>query len=176
MLKAQATDLNQIINEIKKEAKILEGKTLLISGGSGFIGSYINAVIYLLNKKLFKKPCKVISLDNYITGFRKNFLIDINDKNFQLHHYDVRLPFTLNSQVDFIIHAAGLASPYYYKKYPLETIESAILGAKNLKVFCFFLRARFMVIQTLNMYQHRKIMLGMYPQLVPEPVTMNQKG
>lgn len=34
--------------------------------------------------------------------------------------------------MDYIIHAAGLASPYYYKKYPLETIESAILGAKNL--------------------------------------------
>ncbi len=132
MLKAQETDLIQIVDGIKKEAKILEGKTILISGGSGFIGSYINAVIFLLNKKILKKPCKVISLDNYITGFRKNFLMDIKDKNFQFHHYDVRLPFTLNTQVDFIVHAAGLASPFYYKKYPLETIESAILGAKNL--------------------------------------------
>lgn len=132
MLKAQADDLNQVIEGIKKETKILEGKTLLISGGSGFIGSYINAVIFLLNKKILKRPCKVISLDNYITGFRKNFLMDIRDKNFQYHHYDVRLPFTLNTKVDFIIHAAGLASPFYYKKYPLETIESAIFGAKNL--------------------------------------------
>lgn len=132
MQRAQAKDLEQILQDLKKEAKVLEGKTVLISGGSGFIGSYINAVIYLLNKKVFKKPCKVISLDNYITGSRQSFLIEIKDKNFRFFHFDVRLPFTLNENVDFIIHAAGLASPYYYKKYPLETIESAIFGAKNL--------------------------------------------
>ncbi len=132
MIKISAQDLNSIVGDIKEEAQKLEGKTILISGGSGFIGSYINAVLYLLNKKVLKQKCKVISLDNYITGSRKSFLIDIKDKNFRFLQYDVRLPFVLNEQVDYIIHAAGLASPYYYNKYPLETIESAILGAKNL--------------------------------------------
>lgn len=124
--------LNTIVSEIKEEAITLEGKTILISGGSGFIGSYINATLYLLNKKVFKNKCKVISIDNYITGSRKNFLLDIKDKNFQLLDGDIRLPVITNEPVDYIIHAAGLASPFYYKKYPLETIESAILGAKNL--------------------------------------------
>lgn len=132
MHKISAQDLNSTIEDIGRDAKKLEGKTVLISGGSGFIGSYINTVIYLLNKRVLKNKCKVISLDNYITGSKKNFLMDINDKNFRFIHHDVRLPFVLNEQVNFIIHAAGLASPYYYKKYPLETIESAILGAKNL--------------------------------------------
>lgn len=132
MLKISSDDLNSVLQDVKKEAKALEGKTILISGGSGFIGSYINALLFLLNKKVLKKKCKIISVDNYITGFRQNFLFDIHDKNFRFMHYDVRLPFTLNERIDYIIHAAGLASPYYYKKYPLETIESAILGAKNL--------------------------------------------
>lgn len=132
MYKISSQDLKSVIEDIGKDAKKLEGKTVLISGGSGFIGTYINCVIYLLNKKVLKKKCKVISLDNYITGSKKNFLIDIKDKNFRFIHHDVRLPFVLNEQVDYIIHAAGLASPFYYKKYPLETIESAILGAKNL--------------------------------------------
>ncbi len=132
MLKLSQEDLNSIVNGIGKDAAKLEGKTILISGGSGFIGSYLNAVLYILNKTVLKKKCRVISIDNYITGFRKSFLFDIKDKNFNFMHYDVRLPFTLNEKADFIIHAAGLASPYYYKKYPLETIESAIFGAKNL--------------------------------------------
>ncbi len=132
MQKISSEDLNSVVKEIGKEARMLEGKTILISGGSGFLGCYLNAVLYLLNKSVLKNKCKVISVDNYITGSKKNFLIDINDKNFKFLHYDVRLPFTLNEKVDFIIHAAGLASPFYYKKYPLETIESAILGAKNL--------------------------------------------
>ncbi len=132
MQKAILNDLKRTIEDIKKEAKLLEGKTVLISGGSGFLGSYINVVIYLLNKYILKNKCKVISLDNYITGSRKNFILDIKDKNFQFIHSDVRLPLAINEKIDFIIHAAGLASPFYYKKYPLETIESAIMGAKNL--------------------------------------------
>ncbi|MBI2599303.1 NAD-dependent epimerase/dehydratase family protein [Candidatus Daviesbacteria bacterium] len=125
-------DLKVVLDDIKKEAKLLEGKTILISGGSGFIGTYLNAVLYLLNKNVLKEKCKVISLDNYITGSRKNFIIDIKDKRFKFLHSDVRLPLNLDEKIDYIIHAAGLASPFYYKKYPLETIESAILGAKNL--------------------------------------------
>lgn len=125
-------DLKTIIESITEEAKALEGKTILISGGSGFIGSYINAVLYLLNKKVFKNKCRVISIDNYITGSKKNFLLNIKDKNFEFRDGDIRLPVNTNEKVDYFIHAAGLASPFYYKKYPLETIESAILGAKNL--------------------------------------------
>lgn len=132
MQKLILNDLKTVVDDIKKEVKRLEGKTLLISGGSGFIGSYINAVIYLLNKYVLKKQCKVISLDNYITGSKKNFIVDIKDKNFQFIHHDVRVPVKIDKKVDYIIHAAGLASPFYYKKYPLETIESAFLGAKNL--------------------------------------------
>ncbi len=121
------------IRDFAKEAKKLEGATVLISGGSGFLGTYINAALYLLNKNVLKKKCKVISIDNYITGFRKNFLVDLErDKNFRFLHSDIRLPSNLHERVDYIIHAAGLASPFYYKKYPLDTIESAILGAKNL--------------------------------------------
>lgn len=132
MRKQILNDLNSVVDQIKDEAKALEGKTILISGGSGFIGSYINAVLYLLNKNILKEKCSVISLDNYITGSRKNFLLDIKDKNFQFMDGDVRLPIITNQKIDYVIHAAGLASPFYYKKFPLETIESAILGSKNL--------------------------------------------
>lgn len=132
MQKAIINDLKLVISEIQKETTALEGKTVLISGGAGFIGSYIVTTIYLLNKCILKNKCKVISLDNYLTGAKKNFIVDIKDKEFRFLRHDVRLPLNINENIDFIIHAAGLASPFYYKKYPLETIESAIFGAKNL--------------------------------------------
>lgn len=125
-------DIRIIADAIKKEAKAFEGKTLLISGGAGFIGSYIVATIYLLNKKYFTKPCRVISIDNFITGKKRRILEEINDNNFIFMEADVTKPIPIKQKVDYIIHAAGLASPVYYQKYPLETIESAIYGVRNL--------------------------------------------
>jgi len=125
-------DIKLIVQSIKREAKRLEGETLLISGGAGFLGSYIIAVIYQLNKKVLKKPCKVISIDNFITGRKRRIIEEIKDKNFVFIEADVTKPLQINEKIDFIIHAAGLASPVYYQKYPIETIESAIFGVKNL--------------------------------------------
>ena len=159
-------DLKKVLEDIAKEAKLLEGKTILISGGSGFLGSYINAVFYLLNKNVFKKKCKVISIDNYITGAKKNFIIDIKDKNFTFIHGDVRLPINLNEKIDYIIHAAGLASPFYYKKYPLETIESAVMGAKNLLEL-----ARINKVESFLFFSSSEIYGDPDPSAVPTPET-----
>jgi UDP-glucuronate decarboxylase len=38
----------------------------------------------------------------------------------------------MDEPIDYFIHAAGIASPYYYRKYPLETLEVATTGTKNL--------------------------------------------
>jgi UDP-glucuronate decarboxylase len=125
-------DLEAIAKNLMPEAKKLEGKTLLISGGSGFLGNYIVGTIALLNKTVFSKPCKVISLDNFITGSRQNFLEGMDDPNITFREGDVTKPLDIQEPIDFIIHAAGLASPVYYQRYPLETIETTITGAKNL--------------------------------------------
>src|SRR3989344_4452237 len=159
-------DLKKVLEDIAKEAKLLEGKTILISGGSGFLGSYINVVFYLLNKNVLKNKCKVISIDNYITGAKKNFIIDIKDKNFTFIHGDVRLPINLNEKIDYIIHAAGLASPFYYKKYPLETIESAVMGAKNLLEL-----ARINKVESFLFFSSSEIYGDPDPSAVPTPET-----
>ncbi|MBI4121526.1 MAG: NAD-dependent epimerase/dehydratase family protein, partial [Candidatus Ryanbacteria bacterium] len=128
-------DIKRIIHVLGDEARALEGKTLLISGGSGFLGSYFVATVHALNK-IFKKPCRVISVDNYITGSRENLIHDIKDDAITFIEGDISKPLNnkeeLAGSVDYIVHAAGLASPFYYKKYPLETIEAAISGSKNL--------------------------------------------
>ena len=125
-------DINHIVSSIRKEAKELEGKTVLISGGSGFLGSYFLGVFERLNKKILKKPCRIISIDNYITSQKDNILGDFNDKNLFFKKHDIRKPLKVSGQIDFIIHAAGIASPVYYIKYPLETIEVATSGTANL--------------------------------------------
>lgn len=125
-------DIKNIAKSIRREAKELSGKTLLISGGAGFLGSYILATIFELNKNFLKEPCHVISIDNFITGKKRRILDELDDQSFTFIEADVSKPVATDRKVDYIIHAAGLASPVYYQRYPIETIESAVNGAKNL--------------------------------------------
>ncbi|MBP9732115.1 MAG: NAD-dependent epimerase/dehydratase family protein [Candidatus Magasanikbacteria bacterium] len=124
-------DLEIIAEGIKEERSKLEGKTVFITGGSGFLGSYFIAVIDLLNRKYFAKPCKVLSADNHIVGKRNNLLKDILSEHITFINHNVCNPISIDEPVDYIISAAGVASPVYYKRYPIETIEGTIFGLKN---------------------------------------------
>ncbi len=125
-------DIVTIAQGLSGEAKKLSGKTVLISGGAGFLGKYFLGVFDYLNKQVLDKPCRVISVDNFITGNRDPEF-QVSDGKFILDVWgDVTYPLPVREDIDYIIHAAGLASPVYYMKYPLETIESAVTGAKNL--------------------------------------------
>lgn len=166
MQKSILEDLEITLKDIKKEAKFLEGKTVLISGGAGFLGTYINFVIFLLNKYSFKKKCKVISIDNYITGTKKNAMLDLQDENFIFLNQDIKLPLNIAEKIDFVIHAAGIASPFYYKKYPLETLESAIIGAKNLLEF-----SRKQKIESFLLFSSSEIYGNPDPAYIPTPET-----
>lgn len=125
-------DLDDVCAVIAEEAKKLEGKTLLVTGGSGFIGSYIVAVIDKLNKDCLKKPCKVLSVDNHLVGKKNNLVKEISSEHIHFITHDVCTPFNYDGEIGYIINAAGVASPVYYKRFPIETIEGAIYGVKNM--------------------------------------------
>lgn len=124
-------DIAAIVASMTAEAPALAGKTILMSGGAGFLGKYFLGVLHYLNEHVLPEPVSVISVDNYITGDRDpNF--DFSNTKILNVWGDVTYPLPVRQGIDYIIHAAGLASPVYYLKYPLETIESAVTGAKNL--------------------------------------------
>lgn len=125
-------DLDTIIRSLGQSVQALQGKTLLISGSSGFLGSYLMAVLQRLNHKVLKKPCKVIALDNQVTGISAHISEAPSATNFTLKKADICTPLSVRGPVDYIIHMAGIASPVYYMKYPLETIRTATTGTQNL--------------------------------------------
>ncbi len=131
-----AEDIQSIVDAIRNEAPALSGKTVLITGGAGFLGSYITATLLALNKNALVRPCAIIVADNFITAPRKNEIVPESDPNLRSIRHDVRAPLPPDIRADFIIHAAGLASPYYYKKFPMETIEVAVDGTRHMLEHC----------------------------------------
>lgn len=124
-------DIQVILKAISKDVGQFEGKTVLITGSSGFLGNYFIAVFDELNKNVFKKPCKVIAIDNYITGSKKG-LLNKYDKNILFFKKDVCQKLKIKGPVDYIIHSAGIASPVYYMRFPLETIQVNTQGIQNM--------------------------------------------
>ena len=146
-MKVVTEDTKSIVDKV--DFSDLEGKTVLISGAAGFLGSYFIAVFQYLNHQVFKNPCRVLAIDNYITGSKKNLLSKVQDKNIVYKEMDISLGIGEfeDEKIDYIVHAAGLASPIYYRKFPIESINCTVLGlhhllrcAKNnaIKSFLFF--------------------------------------
>lgn len=126
-------DTAEIIKKLGKDVHRFSGKTVLLSGGAGFLGRHITALIKRLNAEVLAEPCTLISVDNFITGDQKAHSDQgAHDPNILSVWADVTHPLPLRQDLDFIIHAAGVASPVFYMKYPLETIESAVHGTRNL--------------------------------------------
>ena len=126
-------DTDRIVKGLGADAQRFSGKTVLLSGGAGFLGRHFLAVFRRLNEGVLAQPCKIISVDNYITGEQSSAAeSDHPDPHVVNLWADVTYPLPVREDLHFIMHAAGVASPVYYMKYPLETIESAVQGTKNL--------------------------------------------
>ena len=109
----------------------LSGARILIAGGLGFLGHYFTSAFDRLNGKHLDKPCAVTVLDSLITAQKKGAL-PRGGNGLSYRQHNIIEPFETDERYDFIIHAAGIASPYYYRKYPLETLEVSTTGTKNL--------------------------------------------
>lgn len=159
-------DIKIIAKAIKKQAHELSGKTIVITGGSGFLGKYFLYTFWYLNNNVLKKKCNVICVDNYITGTKEYGGFLGKDKNFTFVNHDVRTKFTYDGSVDYVIHAAGIASPIYYIKYPLETLEVATLGTQNMLEF-----AKTKKVKSFLYFSSSEIYGDPDPNFVPTPET-----
>jgi len=104
------------------ESKV-RGKTFLVTGGAGFLGSWICDVLDALN-------ARIICVDNMISGSEKNVEF-FKKTNFQLIKGDI-CEFKTGEKIDYIVHMACIASPPLYQRHPIETLDASVLGTRNM--------------------------------------------
>lgn len=110
----------------------LNGKTVLISGATGMIPSYMVMTLLYLNKTRDNFDCKVIALIRTKEKAKRLFEEFIFEPYFQLLQIDICASIVLECDIDYIIQAASPASPQLFTKYPVDTIRPNVLGTSNL--------------------------------------------
>lgn len=123
-------DLEYILAKARHEFKILSGHTILFTGANGFLGYYFIKSILLWNNLHPDKKILVYALDTFYSGIPE-WLQKRDDV--KIHKSDITKYKPSSAQVfDYIIHAASIASPVFYRKYPIETINANVWGLINI--------------------------------------------
>lgn len=120
--------LGKLSNE---EISKFRNATVLITGCAGFLGFYMVNFLFYFRKKLELK--KVICLDNFMLGY-PGWLDEIAaDGQFRVAKFDVIKDAVTDAEdADLIIHMASVASPIFYRRYPIETLDANIWGLRRL--------------------------------------------
>ena len=108
----------------------LSNKTILVTGGAGFIGSN-------LCDALIEKGNKVVCLDNFATGKRENLEELLKNSNYTLIEGDIRkLEDCLKAtkDVDYVLHQAALGSVPRSIKDPITSNDVNVSGFLNMLV------------------------------------------
>jgi len=98
-------------------------KTILVTGGGGFIGSH-------LCERLLDDGNDVVCVDNFYTGSKNNIRHLLASPNFELIRHDVTFPIYI--EVDAIFNLACPASPVHYQSNPIHTTKTCVTGAINM--------------------------------------------
>lgn len=133
-------DMAYMLANLQHELITMSGCKLLITGGGGFLGYYLLRLIVEWNRICHQKgqePIDLIVYDNFIRGV-PGWLIRLSklDRlNLKKHNVADPLPSDLDA-VSYIIHAASIASPIYYRKHPIETMDANVNGLRYLLDHC----------------------------------------
>ena len=119
--------IHEDIETIKSAVKggdAFEGKKVLVTGGAGFIGSWLcDAAVGF--------GAEVTVVDDLSTGRIKNIDHLIQNPKFKMVKTDVCV-FQSQEKFDFILHMAGHASPDEYMAHPIATLQTSACGTENM--------------------------------------------
>lgn len=128
----------------------LKNKTVLVTGGAGFLGSH-------LCERLLELGSSVICVDNFITGKSANIAHLIGHPKFKFIRHDVTHDLYINHPLYAVMHFASPASPIDYLEYPIQTLKVGALGTHKMLGLAKNKKARFLLASTSEVYGDPKI-------------------
>ena len=114
-------EIKEIIRNLGDISKSFEDRNVLVTGGAGFLGSWICEVAV-------EQGAQVICLDNLVSGLKSNISHLMDRDNFKFIQHDITQPIFFDEPIDVVMHLASRASPFEFEKFPIQILKANTLG------------------------------------------------
>lgn len=158
-LKGYYKEIEEMATDEQIPWQLIDGKSVLITGASGMIGSYLVDMLHYRNHH-FQANINIYALSRNKQKLENRFrsILEDGDSFFHMIEHDIcqsleKLTNTVNS-LDYVIHAASNTHPLEYATDPVGTIITNVLGTMNLAEFArqHALESRLVLLSSVEIY------------------------
>lgn len=123
-------DIRFVLAKCYHELQTLSGKTLLITGGSGFVGSYLVETIIAFNHAHEGAPCRLLLPTRSLAATREKWPHFFSIENVNWFEWDGCTLEPPSESCDYVIHATSPADPASYLHAPMQAMEDIANGTR----------------------------------------------
>lgn len=165
-------DVKSVRSSAGSELKELAGSKILFTGGAGFLGYMFVHVLARAGDGDDLEPIELTIYDNFSRG-RKPWLDRLASRpNISLVEHDIVQPLPDDMpRFDYIVHAASIASPIFYRKFPIQTIDANVGGLRNLLDYAKLRGERGDSVRGMLFFSTSEIYGDPSPDAIPTPET-----
>lgn len=169
-----AGDLEHMAECLRDEFLQMAGMRILLTGGAGFLGHYFVQSVLHWNKVAGADadPIRLVVFDNFSRGMPAWLTRHTGNPALTLVRHDIRNSLPADTgHFDYIIHAASIASPTYYRRDPIGTMDANVYGLRALLEYARIEQEADRFISGFLFFSSSEIYGDPSPENIPTPET-----